>query len=344
MKRILVLSLMSLFIFVIAACKATTDYSGTYTGYSWAGEANGVSFDEATQYIETTLTLGADGTILEASIDFMVFRNGTWVSRLNTDATVSIDYSVDPTQAIVGENAANGESMFTIETVDLMSFYTYGVDADGTIAIGIVCPVTRYLFEMKLPADFDFTTPVEALTIANGHLVPTILTSNFGLARVSDWDRYENRSIFTIHHWSHVVNEYGVFEGIDNDSTTAELLEALGITFTNDQANPLEAEYGFFGIGGWAGNYAAIENFLIGKNATELTSLIDWSIEEYALNIDENNFFGRDTITGATRTVQNSVDTIAGATVRISREATSFQRALVEAGIIDESDVIIGRF
>jgi len=33
-----------------------------------------------------------------------------------------------------------------------------------------------------------------------------------------------------------------------------------------------------------------------------------------------------------------------GATVRISRESTSYQRALVEAGILDESDVVIGRF
>ncbi len=47
---------------------------------------------------------------------------------------------------------------------------------------------------------------------------------------------------------------------------------------------------------------------------------------------------------GATKTAQDSLDGIAGATVRMSRESTSFQRALVAAGILTEEDVIKGRF
>jgi len=51
-----------------------------------------------------------------------------------------------------------------------------------------------------------------------------------------------------------------------------------------------------------------------------------------------------DTVTGATKTVQDSVDTISGATVRMSRESGAYQRALVDAGILEEKDVIKGRY
>ncbi|MCC5890929.1 MAG: hypothetical protein JJU01_10180, partial [Alkalibacterium sp.] len=89
-------------------------------------------------------------------------------------------------------------------------------------------------------------------------------------------------------------------------------------------------------------NYRAIEYELICKNATEYTSLVDWS--NYEDSIDEDNQFGADVETAATRTAQNSYDTITGATVRMSRESTSYQRALVNAGILSEEDIIIGRF
>ncbi len=99
-----------------------------------------------------------------------------------------------------------------------------------------------------------------------------------------------------------------------------------------------------FGVGGWNGNLNAIAENLIGVDATGKTSLIDWSISRFGDAIDDQNRFGVDVPSGATRTVQDSIDTISGATVRVSREATSYQRALVAAGIIDESDVVIGRF
>ncbi|WP_201756919.1 hypothetical protein [Isachenkonia alkalipeptolytica] len=75
---------------------------------------------------------------------------------------------------------------------------------------------------------------------------------------------------------------------------------------------------------------------------TEFTSLVDWS--EYEDSIYDENQFGVDVESGATRTIQNSIDTISGATLRISQEATSFQRALVSAGILEEEEVVIGRF
>ncbi len=49
--------------------------------------------------------------------------------------------------------------------------------------------------------------------------------------------------------------------------------------------------------------------------------------------VDSGN---NDLYAGATRTVQDSCDGISGATVRMAREATSYQRALAEAGIIEE--------
>jgi hypothetical protein len=135
-----------------------------------------------------------------------------------------------------------------------------------------------------------------------------------------------------------------MFEGIDEASSLMNFLEAMGVEFAGGLPQPLDVKYGYFGLGGWEGNYQAIEEFLIGKNATELTSLIDWSLPYYAGAINDENQFGIDVASGATRTVQNSIDGISGATVRMSREGTSYQRALVDAGIITEDDVIIGRF
>lgn len=86
------------------------------------------------------------------------------------------------------------------------------------------------------------------------------------------------------------------------------------------------------------------EASLIGQNATQKPSLVDWSIPRYAGAINAKRQFGIDVQTGATRTAQNSIETISGATIRMSWESTSYQRALVQAGILKETDVIIGRF
>ena len=118
----------------------------------------------------------------------------------------------------------------------------------------------------------------------------------------------------------------------------------MGVEFSGDQPVATTAKYGYFGIGGWAGNYNEIARYLRGKNARTVTSLVDWFPERYQNAINDQNQFGVDVPTGATRTVQNSTDGISGATVRMSRESTSYQRALVNAGILSESDVIIGRF
>ena len=126
--------------------------------------------------------------------------------------------------------------------------------------------------------------------------------------------------------------------------SVGDLLEAMGVRFEGERPEPMDVNWGYYGVGGWHGNARAMENYLIGKDATETTSLVDWSEPRYANAINEENQFGVDVRSGATRTVQNSFDGISGATVRISREATSYQRALVSAGIIDESDVVIGRF
>ncbi|TVQ38109.1 MAG: hypothetical protein EA384_10200 [Spirochaetaceae bacterium] len=319
--------------------------AGRHVGYSWGGEARGTSFEDATQYIETILTLDEDGIITAAKVVFWVQRDGYWIPRSSGNAYVTVDYRIDPSPATPGDNYSAGESMFTIYTVDMMSFYAAGVSPDNVAAVAIVCPVTRYQFEMKFDRGFDFDTPFAEVTIAGGDLVPTWRTSGSGLMRPQDWAEIADLNFFEIDLlWSHVVNDHGVLAGVTPESSVREFLEALGVGFDGGRPRPKDVSYGYFGIGGWAGNHAAIAQSLIGQDATSKTSLVDWSIERYAGAINENNVFGVDVATGATRTVQNSFDGISGATVRISREATSYQRALVDAGILDESDVIIGRF
>ena len=326
------------------AISDSRDYSGTYTGFSWQGEAKGVTLDEAGQKIETVLTLDASGTITDASIRFLVKNSdGTWKERNDSSAAVQVDFSVTPVRSIP-DPYEPGKSQFSIKTADMMSFYAAAVNSDGTVAFGLVDPIHRYLSEVKLETGFDYSRKVTDLTIGSGLLIPTIRTSGSGYLKPKTWDEYGDKHLFGFYTSPYVYVSRGTFEGLGANSTVKDLLEKAGIRFENNTPVPSEPVYGFYANGGWNGNYAAMRRFLLGKKATELTSLIDWSTPRYAANINEDKFFGMDTVSGATRTVQNSTDGIAGATVRITREATSYQRALVAAGIIDESDVIKGRF
>jgi hypothetical protein len=344
MKKIVLSFMVIVLLSVMFACKEDPGYSGVYIGYSWAGESSGVLFEDSTQYIMSTMTLDKDGIIVDFEMDFKVKKNDVWMSRLDQTSTVSIDYSVTPSQALVGETYTKGSSMFTITTPEFMSFYAYGVSSDGVVALAIADPVTRFLFETKLEAGFDYSKKISELHVSNALSVPTTRVSSYGLIKPTSWDNYATKNVFNVHAFSHVLTDTGVFEGITQDSTVKQLLEALGISFVSNQPQEKAANYGYFGLGGWKGNYEAIADVLIGLNATELDSLIDWNIERYALGINENNQFGIDIQAGGTKTVQDSFDTIAGATVRMSRESTSFQRALVAAGILSEDQVIIGRF
>ncbi|NBB90831.1 MAG: hypothetical protein GVY23_06450, partial [Spirochaetes bacterium] len=74
----------------------TRDLSGRYVGYSWGSEASGVSFDDASRYIQTILELDEDGTILEATMWFWVQKDGYWTTRQSGNAFVEVDFSVDP--------------------------------------------------------------------------------------------------------------------------------------------------------------------------------------------------------------------------------------------------------
>jgi len=352
LKSVWLLALMILILILMAACTPSTEtpeaeevsLKGRYVGYSWQGEVDGVELADATQYIETILELDEDGIITDAKMRFYVLQDGFWTTRQSGNAFVSVDFSVVPTQAIPGDNYTSGESMFTIHTADMMSFYSVAVNTDNVVAVALVCPVTRYLYEIRLTPNADFTMPLGEVTIGSGMLVPTVRTSGSGLIRPADWDSLADRNIFNIDRWSHVINDKGLFANINEASPLTEFLEAMGVEFVGGLPQPLDVKYGYFGLGGWKGNYDAIEEFLIGKNAMELTSLIDWSLPYYAGAINELNQFGIDVASGATRTVQNSIDGISGATVRMSREGTSYQRALVDAGILAEEEVIIGRF
>jgi len=172
---------------------AVNDYSGTYIGYSWADEAKGVALKDTKKKIQTILELDKDGTIIDASVLSFKKVDGFWVLRQSGNATVSVDFSVEPTKATpdVYAKYVAGNSMFTVKTGadDLMSFYTVAVDKDGTTAVLIADPITRYLFEMKFKPGYDFSTKVGALTIDSGQLVPTVLTEDGGI-KIKDWSEF----------------------------------------------------------------------------------------------------------------------------------------------------------
>ena len=344
MKKYALLLVMLMVAFTVIACKEDTGYAGEYTGYSWAGETNGVTFEEATQYIEAKMTLDKEGKIVDFALDFKVKKGDVWASRLEQTSTVAINYEVTPTSATVGETYTAGQSMFTITTPDYMSFYAYGVSSEGVVALAVVDPITRFMFETRLDATFDYSQPISALNVGNTLSIPTTRKAGGALVSPTSWDNYQTKNVFNMHTFSHVLTDEGVFKGVTQSTTVKQLLEKLGITFVDNVPQAKEASYGYFGLGGWKGNYEAIAEVLIGLDATDLISLVDWSIERYAKGINELNQFGIDIQTGGTKTAQDSFDTIAGATVRMSRESTAFQRALVAAGIITEDEVIIGRF
>lgn len=332
-------------IFSLTACgfRGEKDYSGTYKGIYWKGHSKGVTQKEAKQKIETVLTLEKDGTISDVKIDFLVLKSGRWIARNNPEADVSVDFSIDPVKATPGSEYKKGISMFGIKTNDKMGFYAVAVDGDGTVALAIVDAVIRYQLEAKFKPGFDFNSKFEDLTINKG-LVPTVRTSKSGMLKPKGWSKLEGKSLYAIHPFNNVIKERGILKGTDKDSTLIEVLTALGVRFNNGVPEKMDAKYGFHSNGGWKGNYNAVGEYLIGKNVNEIKSLIDWSPKKYSGAINENNYFGIDIIAGATKTVQNSFDGIAGSTVRMSRENTSYMDALVKAGVLDEKDLIKGRF
>lgn len=347
LNKVKILILILLFAILLGSCN-TADYSGTYVGYSWKDESEGVALEDAKQKIETAITLDKNGVITDASILFWKLDGeGNWYTRQDTKSEVAVDFSKMPSIAVPenGERKyAAGESMFQITTHDKMGFYAAAANANGTAVLLIVEPYTRYQFEIRLPSDFDFTTSMKDITIGSGLAVPTIQASSSGFVKPKEWNEYADFSVLSFHADPYVITGEGIFAGLSEESSIMDYMKKAGIQFVDGKPTESSVSYGFFGKGGWEGNYKAIENYLIGRDATELTSLVDWNIARYEEGVNSDNFFGVDTPAGATKTAQNSSDTIAGATVRMSRESTSYQRALVEAGILKEEDVIKGRF
>ena len=339
-------------VFSLAACEpervviesGPAGFDGYHVGYSWSGEAGGTSFADAGSYIETILKLDEDANILEARMRYFQRVDGFWTTRQAGNALVNVDFSVTPTAGTLGSDYRPGNSMFSIYTVNRMSLYAVAVDNDGTVAVAIVEPQTRYQFEMRFPPGFDYRAQMSELTIGSGQVVPTVRTAGGAWLAPESWDELSNRHLFELGRYSNVLTNTGVFSDITGSSTVRNFLQAMGVEFSGDRPVATSPKYGYFGIGGWAGTYNASARYLTGRNARTVTSLVDWSPDRYRNAINDQNQFGIDVPTGATRTVQQSSDGISGATVRMSRESTSYQRALVNAGILSESDVIIGRF
>ncbi len=220
-------------------------YAGRYLGYSWRGEAGGTAFEDASQYIKTVLELDDDGIITDARIWFFVQRDGFWIPRRSGNAYVAVEFEVDPTPATSRiDDYEDGDSMFTVHTADLMSFYAAAVDSDGTVAAALVCPVTRYIFEMKFASDYDFSREFGELTIGSGEIVPTHLTSGAPLVRPQEWNELADKHFLNIHYWSHVANDVGVLGDITASSSVQALLEALGVSFSGGEPQPLDPSYG----------------------------------------------------------------------------------------------------
>lgn len=336
-------------LFILAAALAASLAYGqqlkacTYTGFAWRGENKGIVQKDATGYIVAKLTIDDKGIIKSARFNVLTMQGNNWVERSNPAAMVTINYGATPTAAVLGDKKANGVSMFTILVTDKMGFYAAGVNDKRVGALLIVDPILRYQFEFKFPPNFDYKSKFGALTIGAG-AIPTTFTED-GLLKVKTWEDYKGKTILNVSPFSHVITSYGVFKGLSGDSTVREFMERAGVKF-DKSGKPLATApvWGFHSNGGWSGNYLAIGAYLVGKDATKLNSLVDWSVDRWRKGINEKNQFGVDTVSGATKTAQDSVDTISGATVRMCRESEAYQRALVDAGILQEKDVIIGRY
>ena len=352
MRKLLLMSIILVLLIAFTSCNKKVveekSFAGTYIGYSWKAESKGTVLADATQKIQTTLTLNTNGVITDANLLFWKLSGGSWYTRQDSTARISADLRITPSAAIPGKEYKKGKSMFTIDTHDMMSFYSAIVDANGSAALLIVEPVTRYQYEIKFPANYDYATIISDVTIDGtaGGFIPTVRVSGSGLVKPAAWSELSGMNIFGVSFYDHVMMDDGVFKGLSDSSSMQELMEAAGVVFADEKAQEMKLVYGRHSAGGWQGNYENIEEFLIGKNAAELTSLVDWSKEKWAKAINDDNFFGvdYDSATGATKTAQSSLDGISGATVRMSRESTSFQRALVAAGFLSEENVIKGRF
>lgn len=322
----------------------STNLEGSYEGIAWNGQPQGVAYEDAIEKVVVKIDVDSKGIITNAEYDYLIKKGDEWVSRKDNEAVVNVDFSVDPTPvAINGEEITSGSTMFDIDTVNMMSFYAVAVDENNTVAVMIAEPTTRYRLEAKLTPDYNFETTLGEAKV-NETWIPSLREMPFGILHVEDWSKYDGKSMYDINPFTNVIYERGVLKGIDKNATMQAMLEAMGVIFVDGVPQPMEATYGYHSLGGWKGNYEALAEGIVGVNINEVHSLLDYSPKRYADAINEDNFFGFDVPTGATKYIQNSVDTISGCTLRMSRENEAYQRALVEAGILEESDVIKGRF
>ena len=251
----------------------TKDYSGTYVGYSWKGESKGTTLEEAKQKIETQLTLNKTGEIVEATLLFYKQdADGNWYTRQDTAGEITVDFALLPTLATPlndTQDYAKGTSMFSMKTADMMGVYGVAVDQDSTTALMIVEPYTRYQFEFKMDSTFDYSTKMSEMTIGSGKVVPTVRTSGGGNIKPKTWEEYSDYSILSFYKDPYVFFDNGAFNGLSAESTMQEYLEKLGVIFENNKPQELAVNFGFFGTGGWAGNYKSVNTFFVGKDDTQ---------------------------------------------------------------------------
>lgn len=334
--------------------------TGDFVGYAWGGQKDGTKLEDAGTIIETKLNV-ANGIIKDAEMNYWQKSGDNWVKRNDGVATAAVDFTKDPISSTDKEGGGftNGTSMFTTKATNNMGLYAVAVDTDGTTGVMLVDATSRFRFEAKIPADFDFSTKIGDLKINDFWIPVAASTSGYvkpaTIASLNDTGIYDIQSgkepsyVAAIGGYNYVMHKRGILEGVDNTATLQTMLEKLGVKFVDGKPQAMEATAGFHSVGGWKGNYDSIANFLKGKSIYNHTALVDFDKSPYKESIDANNFFGNvstDVVASATRSIQNSwnIDAASGATVRVSRESESYQRALVDAGVLTEDQVIKGRF
>lgn len=318
----------------------------TYKGYAWNGEKNGVKVEDANTKIEAILTLDNKGIIVDSEFNYLVKQGNNWVKRNdNTVKNLKVDFNKTPKNITPGKD--DGVSMFSYEILSPLGLYGVSVSAKNEVAFFFLEPNTRYQFEIKLPANFNYNTQIKDITLKSGLVFATRYNSG-GYLSPKSLSEIEGYSVFALNQFSYTIFKRSVFDGLSSTSTVKDLLTRAGVQFDGNKPKQMAVAYGFTGNGGWYGNYKAISTYLKGKDANKLKTLIDWNKTSYVSKkkfkdgVDKDNFFGG--VTGATRSIQDSYNGISGATVRMSRENEAYQRALVEAKLLKESEVIKGRF
>ena len=336
MKKLLAtLALAPLAVTACGGSDAAEATAMTKVAYSYkSGEAA-----TSNQRVKSEVTVKS-GVIQDIKFAFeKITTNGAWDSETisrRDDKTISATRnsnafaglsltainSSDTTDDIAGIGTT---SMFDITATDMMS--TYAAVSDGTnVSVAIMGAESRMMYEAVINKTSDAAKGLDDLDWK-------VNKAHYSAHKGSD--AKIGTTPFNFGDWEKVAVANGVFKGLstamDSTSTAADLIAKLEAAGMKDDSKVVS---GFHSLGGWYGNYRAIEASLKGKNVNNFKYL--WNYDGPQLGSKPNETTGN--ITGSTN-IQDSTNGISGATVRTSRENHAFQLALVELGFLKSNEV-----